>query len=113
MLKRLVLSAAALACAAIAAPTLAEPVTLAVPYGDLDLTTQDGRAILDIRLARAARMVCGDVSATRDLLAKRAHRACVAEARANTRDQVELALNAANARRVAVLADKIGLLARF
>jgi UrcA family protein len=109
MFTRIVLSALALACAA---PALAEPVRVAVPYGDLDLTKEDGRKALDERLARATRKVCGSVP-MRDLTQLAAHRSCVAEARASYQDQVELALNAANARRVAVLATKIGLLASF
>jgi UrcA family protein len=110
MLKRIVLPALALACAA---PALAQPVTLSVPYGDLDLTTDAGRQTLDARLDRATRTVCGGAAPTRDLARIQAWRSCVSTARASTRDQVELALNAANARRVAVLADKLILLASF
>lgn len=109
MFTRIVLSALALACAA---PALAEPVSIAVPYGDLDLTKADGRQALDQRLVRATRQVCGTAPA-RDLTRIAAHRSCLAEARASYQDQVTIALNAANARRVAVLATKIGLLASF
>ena len=110
MLKRIVLPALALACAA---PALAQPVTLSVPYGDLDLTKEAGRQALDARLDRATRTVCGGAAPGRDLARIQAWRSCVTAARASTRDQVELALNAANARRVAVLADKLILLASF
>jgi UrcA family protein len=110
MLKRIVLPALALACAA---PALAEPVTLTVPYGDLDLTNQAGRQTLEARLDRATRKVCGGAAPMRDLARMANWRVCVAAARASTRDQVELALNAANARRVAVLADKLVLLVSF
>jgi UrcA family protein len=110
MIMRFVLPALALACAA---PAVAEPATVAVPYGDLDLTKDAGRATLDARLDRAARKVCGGVAPLRDLERMQAWRECLAEARAGYRDQVELALNAANARRVAVLADKLGVFASF
>jgi hypothetical protein len=49
----------------------------------------------------------------RDLRQVSAYRECLAEARASYGDQVELALDNANARRVAVLADKIMLFTRF
>jgi hypothetical protein len=39
--------------------------------------------------------------------------ACRAEARASYKAQVEVALDAANARRVAVLAGKLGMIAGF
>jgi len=110
MLKRFVLPALALACAT---PAVAQPVTMAVPYGDLDLTKEAGRQTLDARLDRASRKVCGGAAPARDLSQMHAWRTCVNTARANTHDQVELALNAANARRVAVLADKLILLASF
>lgn len=111
MIMRFVLTAAALACAA---PALAvdRPVRVAVPYGDLDLTNDAGREALDVRLGRAARKVCGNAPA-RDLKQISARQACLAEARTSYRAQVALALDAANARRVAVLADKIYLLASF
>jgi len=110
MLMRIVLPALALAAAA---PALAAPASVAVPYGDLDLTKDTGRKTLDIRLARAARQVCGGVIPARDLRQVSAYRECLAEARASYGDQVELALDNANARRVAVLADKIMLFTRF
>ena len=113
MLMRIVLPAFALACAA--TPAAAEPVTVTVkvPYGDLDLTKPAGRATLDARLDRAARKACGRAAPARDLTGAQMRRACLAEARSSYRDQVALALDAANARRVAVLADKLGLLASF
>jgi UrcA family protein len=89
---------------------MAEPVSVAVPYGDLDLTKDAGRAALETRLDRAVRKVCGAV-VTRDLEKAAAHKACLAEARASYQPQVELALNTANARRVAVLATKMAIFA--
>lgn len=111
MIMRLVLPAVALACAA---PALAldEPVRVAVPYGDLDLTSDAGREALDARLERAVRKVCGDAP-SRELRHVLARRVCLAEARTSYQAQVALALDAANARRVAVRADKIYLLASF
>ncbi|MFN3989678.1 MAG: UrcA family protein [Erythrobacter sp.] len=110
MLLRLALSAVTLACAA---PALAEQTSIAVPYSDLDLTSEAGRKTLDTRLARAARWVCGGSAPIRGLAQRAAVNQCLAEARASYAPQVELALNAANARRVAVLADKIALFSRF
>ncbi|WP_066527312.1 UrcA family protein [Erythrobacter sp. CCH5-A1] len=107
MLMRIVLPALALAAAT---PALAEPVSVVVPYGDLDLTKEAGRKALDARLARAANKVCGPVN-VRDLARLSARRACIAEARASAEPQVELALNAANARRVAVLSAKLAVFA--
>lgn len=110
MLMRIVLPAFALACAA---PALAEPVSVTVPYGDLDLTKEAGRKTLDARLERAAQKVCGPVGSLRDLAQLQARRTCLAEARVSYQTQLVAALDAANARRVAVLADKLGLLASF
>ncbi len=107
---RLVLPALALA---IAGPAAAETASVAVPFGDLDLTKADGRDVLDRRLARAARQVCSSGASVRHLAAIISYRACIVDARASYQPQVELALNAAHARRVAVLADKLALLASF
>lgn len=107
MLMRIVLPALALGAAT---PALAQPASIAVPYGDLDLTKDAGRKMLDARISRAANRLCGTVGA-RDLTRIAAQRACVAEARASAAPQVELALNAANARRVAVLSTKLAVFA--
>ena len=116
MFTRIVLPALALACAATATtPALAsaQPATVYVPYGDLDLTKDAGRKTLETRLARATRQVCGGAVPVRDLSRAKAYRECLAEVKTGYQGQVELALNNANARRVAVLADKIAVLARF
>jgi UrcA family protein len=114
MLIRIVLPAIALACAAFT-PVAAQAKTLSVsvPYGDLDLTKDAGRRTLDARLERAARKVCGGATPVRHLSQLKNYRTCVTGARTAYQAQVELALNTAHARRVAVLADKIGLLASF
>ena len=109
MLMRIVLPALALAAAT---PALAQPVSATVPYGDLDLTKETGREVLDARITRAANRLCGTVGA-RDLARIAAHKTCVAEVRASAAPQVELALNAANARRVAALATKLSVFAGF
>ena len=110
MFSRILFSALALS---LAAPVAAAPTTVTVPYSDLDLTKEAGRQTLEARVDRAVRKVCGGAAPVRSLAQMQSYRACIAEARTATRDQVELALNAANARRVAVLADKLGLLASF
>ncbi|KPQ31030.1 MAG: hypothetical protein HLUCCX21_04090, partial [Porphyrobacter sp. HL-46] len=53
MITRIVLPALALGFAAAAVPASAGPVSIAVPYSDLDLTREEGRKALDRRLARA------------------------------------------------------------
>ena len=67
MLMRIVLPALALS---LAAPASAETASIAVPYGDLDLTKDAGRKALDARIARAATRLCG----TRPASPKRAPR---------------------------------------
>jgi len=109
MFSRFVMPALALA---LAVPAAAEPTSVAVRYGDLDLTKADGRAALERRLTQAALRVCGDRQ-PRALSLIAAQRRCIADTRASYQPQVELALNAANARRVAVLADKLAVLASF
>jgi UrcA family protein len=83
-----------------------------VRYTDLDLTKTAGREVLEQRLDRAVRNVCGE-RPTRNLPLMIGYKACITKARASYQNQVELALNNANARRVAVLADKLGMLAGF
>lgn len=113
MFTRLVLPALALGLAApisaVAAPVAAQ-TSVAVRYADLDLTKAAGRDMLEQRLERAVRNVCGD-RPVRDLRAMDGYNACIASARASYQSQVELALNNANARRVAVLADKLAVFA--
>lgn len=112
MFTRLVLSAALLGLATTAPAAARETASAAVFYGDLDLNKAEGRAMLDRRLARAERQVCGSYP-MRDVTRIAAYRECLAEARSSYRPQVDFALANANARRVAVLADKISVFARF
>lgn len=111
MITRIVLPALALGLAVVAAPAAAQS-NVAVRYNDLDLTKTAGRDVLERRLDRAVRNVCGD-RPSRNLTMMAGYKACIADARASYQNQVELALNNANARRVAVLADKLGMLASF
>ena len=60
-----VLIAAAVAASVAAAPAFAQPgegPRIAVSVADLDLRTTEGRSVLDLRLLRAARTVCGTPS---------------------------------------------------
>lgn len=62
------ISATALALAALAPiAAQAEPVTVRVPYADLNLASETGRTVLDRRLVQAARDICGDTARERDL----------------------------------------------
>jgi UrcA family protein len=51
-------SLACFALATAATPAMAEEITISVPYGDLDLTSDDAVAVLRSRLADAAAEVC-------------------------------------------------------
>lgn len=53
-----------------------EPRQAVVKYGDLNLTTNNGREVLDQRLDRAVRIVCGTVRGE-PLYMRRAIRKCV------------------------------------
>ncbi|MFL6728974.1 MAG: UrcA family protein [Sphingomicrobium sp.] len=89
---RIILASALITTAAIkAVPAVAEPVSgpgvnvTIVHTADLNLATETGRKALDVRLAQAAREVCGSASDA-DLAGKNKARACranvLAEARA-------------------------------
>ena len=59
---------------------------IAISHADLDLTTEAGRATLDLRLLHAARTACGTPSPADALGVQRAD-ACVAELRATAAPQ--------------------------
>ena len=65
-----------------------------VAYSDLDLSTSAGKARFDKRLNAAIREVCQRPNAT-NLIASTDYNKCVAEARAETKKSVSLALNGA------------------
>jgi UrcA family protein len=54
--------------------------TMALHYGDLDLSTAKGRSALDARLRRTAAQVCGSETGMRSLPEAEAFRACYNEA---------------------------------
>ena len=71
----------------LASPT--EPVTIDVPYGDLNLASPKGQAKLDRRLEKAVRKVCGaDSHKGGSRIISSDTRACLAKARADVRQQV-------------------------
>jgi UrcA family protein len=81
--------ALALVAAALAVPATAreETRTRGVHYGDLDLTSAEGQRQLDLRLERAARLVCGvNEDVTGSHLRSAQSRECYREAR-RTLDQ--------------------------
>ncbi len=57
-----------------------EKISIAVPYGDLDLRSAAGREALDRRMAAAARLIC-DMPESRDLDRLRLQRRCLNEVR--------------------------------
>ena len=93
-----------LALAAVAAPAVAETVTLRIAYGDVDVTTTEGRAALEARIDASLRKAC-----TLEGNARYSHghpvidSKCVAEARTSALAEVErvAALQASNGRKVA------------
>ncbi|MDZ3831052.1 MAG: UrcA family protein [Sphingopyxis sp.] len=73
-----ILAAASLAVAGAAAPALADEnvgQSVEVPYGDLNLSTAEGRAQLDQRINRAVRNVCR-IEDYRDARQMAEHREC-------------------------------------
>lgn len=112
MLKIAILAALGLAVAA--TPAIAQNnsgAAIAVPYADLNLTTESGRKALDRRLARAAREVCGGQPDLRNMRARTAFRECLAVTKARYEAQRLAILEAAMDKRIAVLADKLGFIA--
>ena len=92
---RIILASALITTAAIkAVPAVAEPVAGSdvnvsiVHTADLNLSTDAGRRALDVRLAQAAREVCGSASDA-DLAGKNKARACRANVLADARARGE------------------------
>lgn len=75
--------AVATAPAAIAAANETE-----VRYGDLDLSTEAGRATLDTRIARAARAVCSSKVQTGTMFHGRIDAQCFAQAKSAIERQI-------------------------
>lgn len=65
---------------AVATPALADDSKVAVPYGDLNLTTTDGTSTLDGRLVRASKTVCGESGGPMDAGMRNARARCRAVA---------------------------------
>ncbi|MBB3034663.1 UrcA family protein [Alteriqipengyuania lutimaris] len=95
MFTRIVSSALALSLIAGATPAAAQTSRVEVAFGDLDLTSEAGRATLDTRLQAAARKVCGGRINARDLGSRQAYRTCVNEAKLGYEPQVRIALSRA------------------
>ena len=74
--------------------------TVTVSYADLNLASAGGRAALDRRVRQAARALCVDERVA-DLERAIAGRACLASALASARPQIEQALAAGGATRLA------------
>ncbi|HEY6662816.1 MAG TPA: UrcA family protein [Sphingomicrobium sp.] len=92
---RIILASALITTAVIkAVPAVAEPVggsdvnVSIVHTADLNLSTDAGRRALDVRLAQAAREVCGSASDA-DLAGKNKARACRANVLADARAKGE------------------------
>lgn len=86
----------------LATPALAgSGKSIAVRYGDLDLTAAAGKHTFERRIARAATAVCGGAPESRDLAANRAHGRCVASALESARPAIDLALRNAATRQLA------------
>ena len=90
---KIIIASALISTAAIkAVPAVAEPVqpvnVSIVHTADLNLATDSGRRALDVRLARAAREVCGTASDV-DLAGQNKARACRANVLADARAKGE------------------------
>lgn len=85
------LAALGVSSAAIAATPTADGLSVAVHYGDLDLTTDAGTRALQARIARAARTVCGSAD-QRDLPEVGAVQQCRHVALDSAAPQVEVAI---------------------
>lgn len=89
-----------IALAALAAPAAAEQVvTVKIGYGDVDVTTAEGRATLEARIDSQLRQACKSEGAWRYAYGRTlVDDKCVAEARVAARAEVER-VAAAEARR--------------
>jgi len=101
--------AAVIAATLSAAPVLAQPglpAQVTIDARGLDLATAQGRTALDLRIARAARTVCGTPSPA-DALGHARAEACIAEVRTATAGQRETLIAAAGTdRRGSTLASR-------
>lgn len=94
------IASAALALAILSPiPVMAETVSVPVRYGDLDLSTPEGRRALDSRIAVASRHICGSAELEQDIARKSRVQKCVAEVRRSA-EPVRLAAIATKTRAV-------------
>ncbi|MEO0688899.1 MAG: UrcA family protein [Pseudomonadota bacterium] len=96
-----------LAATSVTAAQSEEP-TVSVRYADLNLTTEEGRRVLDRRLVNAAEKACGGRPDPRNLNRAAAFRECFKSAKTSYEAQRLAVVKAANEKRVAMLADKLG-----
>lgn len=87
---RFVAAAAAVAASVVTlgigtAPAHAETVNVAVRYGDLDLSSAQGAATLDRRIARAAETICGPSSRVNQFKVQSCRRTVIASAQKDVR----------------------------
>jgi len=90
-MRKLLIPAIAAAVLAASPAFAAEEVTVTVSYADLDLTTPEGRATLDARIAAAVTTVCGRPP-IRTTLQFEPVRECRADAFEGAMEQVEARL---------------------
>lgn len=105
-MKTIAITIAALLAASLASsPSTAQPAPrpIAVAYADLDLSTAQGRAALDLRLLHAARTACGTPSPA-DPRGQASLAECVAQARLAAIVQRDAALAQARLQSQPVLA---------
>lgn len=79
-----------IALAAVAAPAAAETVTVRIAYGDVDVTSAEGRAALETRINAQLRKACTTEAAGRFAFGRTVvDSKCVAEARTVALAEVE------------------------
>jgi UrcA family protein len=103
MIKTLVLAAAAFA----AVPALAQeaPTSVSVAYGDLNLSSPHGAAVLKARVKAAARQICG-VAQAPGLTEAMAVSACRTSVLSSAEPQMNLAMNRGGSGSVVIAASR-------
>ena len=87
-----ILFASLAASLALALPAAAQDVSIAVPYGDLDLRSDSGVKRLDTRIRHAIESICGNSGTETLLLTKRIVRKCGQVALELVEDDREVAI---------------------
>jgi len=75
--------------------TAEKPAQVRIDFSDLNLATNAGEAEMNRRVSAAVRFLCGEPAA-RTSFEARAHRDCVAKARASAQAEIDVALAAAH-----------------